>query len=85
MTRYRITHELANLQKEDLLSMSEEIGEPAELAQFAARGAANWLVSNWVDALKSDYVLANLLTDIDETIEILRRWKEKLDAGIDTV
>ncbi len=71
--------------KEELLNLVEEIGEPGELTQFAARAAADELVSNWVDALKGDYVLADLLTDMDETVELLRRLRKKLDAGIDSV
>jgi len=76
---------MQNVTKEKLLNMVEEIGEPAELAQFAARAAADELVSNWVDALKGDYVLADLLTDVDKTVELLQRLRKKLNAGIDVV
>lgn len=74
-----------NIIAEELLGALEEIGEPAELTQFAARAAVDELVSNWIEALKEHYVLGDLLKDVDLTIELLGRWKEKLASGIDTV
>lgn len=73
------------LTAEELLGALEEIGEPAELTQFAARAAVDELVSNWIEALKEHYVLGDLLKDVDLTIELLGRWKEKLASGIDAV
>ena len=68
---------------DEMVDILEEIGDPSELTEFAAGSAAGVLAFNWQDALGDGTPLADLLGDVDKTIELLRRWKEKLASSID--
>jgi len=64
--------------RDALLKALEEAEQPGEIAEYAARGAVNELLSNWVDALADGYTLAELLPDVGRTVTLLRRWEQAL-------
>lgn len=64
--------------KDDMLNATEEMTQPSELAEYAARAAAEQLAGNWECALRDGYKLADLLKDVDATIIRLQEWRDSV-------
>jgi hypothetical protein len=74
-----------DLAKTLLLAPNLEDDEPAldtgDLAGYAAEAAAKVLVENWTQALRDGNTMANLVEDIERTVDVWLTWK----AGIQSL
>jgi len=72
--------------KEFLEERSDDLGR-GDLMGYAAAAAARELIENWSDCWSEGYwfksdrsnaITADMVQDIDETIEVLEQWKMEL-------
>jgi len=66
---------MSNLTEQQLLDLYEYVGQPAELAEYAASDAARQLAGNWEMALRGGDSIQTLLHDVDKVVLILQAWK----------
>ena len=57
--------------------------EPGSLTEYAAWDAAKGVADSWTDALKADpsFPVEAMVSDLSETIELLKAWKDSILAS----
>jgi hypothetical protein len=76
--------------KDEMMESDERLAEPGSLSEYAAREAALMLADNWAVSLRDGYKLDQLVGDVDDVCEHLRKWaagltEKALDEGAPTV